>query len=88
MNTNTNTQTIADLASIALGNDGQDYAFFGILDHDLSCAVEGGRLYQFDDGSAILDCGGGGWDVAVTCKECDTWTWSGEGTCSGCGADL
>lgn len=74
----------AELAAIALGNNGQNYDCFGIFDEYHWIDRPEGRLYLFEDDTAILDCHGGGWDVATLCRECGTWRWENTDECPEC----
>lgn len=76
--------TTAELAAIALGDDGQDYAKFSILDGDHWIERPEGNVYVFRDESALLDCDGGGWDVATLCPQCGTWGWVSVDECHHC----
>ena len=65
-----------------MGNDGQDYTRFDLaLDGARVMPTSEGTVYEYADGSAILDCGGGGWDIATECHWCKRWYWLGSDEC-------
>lgn len=76
--------TTATVAASLMGDDGQNYesdegeSLDGICERLGATAEHGGSDGQqtrhlFDDGSAIVDCDGQGWDI-----EGDTpWSWEG-----------
>ncbi len=62
--------TIAHQVAELLNNDGQNYAGFDqVIEKHNGTAIRGGTgqehltRYAFNDGSAIVDADGGGWDV-------------------------
>jgi hypothetical protein len=70
-----------------LGGDGQDYDQLNrvIEERELyGRGVAEGTVYTID-GVPVLDCQGGGWDIARECP-CGAWVWIGNGDpCHQCG---